>query len=161
MQLTVITPAFTSKEKGKQGHGMVMFSTLLKIANVQKESILINDVKVSPFKMDGITFKQLEGALGSEFQFVGPGETVTLPPSMAEEVENTVEIKSKTGVDGPPFIIKTDEEKVMGIGIRFTYTPNIGEDNAARAMTKYISNKGLRISFQINGKYRGFTLRIQ
>jgi hypothetical protein len=161
MQMTVLTPTFTSNKKGKQGYGVVVFSTLLKIANVQKESILINDIKVRPFKVDSITFEQFEGALGSEFQFVGPGEAVTLPPSMAEEVESTTEeVKSKTGVDGPPFIIKTDEEKVMAVGIRFTYTPNISEDIAIRAMTKHIS-KGLRVSFQVNGKYRSFMLRIQ
>src|ERR1035438_5505203 len=61
---------------GDPSQHIVHFSTLLKVANVSKEAIIIEGLKAPKVAVPGFSFEPSY----AEFKFFGPGDTIALPP---------------------------------------------------------------------------------
>jgi hypothetical protein len=153
---------------------VVHFSTLLKVANVKKEAIIIEGLKAPEIKVPGYSFKPSY----TEFKFFGPGETIALPPSNPVIVvlpdRGAVLLRDQgasTGIpqsvapvfeDFPPLIVKSSEDKLLGVTIYFSFqqVKTGEEDEAHNALYNHILKEGLPIKLSVNGKYRSFKLQI-
>lgn len=145
---------------------VVYFSTLLKVANVKKEAIIIEGLEAPKITVPGFSFEPSH----TEFKFFGPGETIALPPSnpaivvLPDRGATTDIPKSVVPVfdDFPPLIVKSNEDKLLGVTIYFSFQQvETGKENeAGKALYNHVVNEGLPIRLSVNGKYRRFTLRI-
>ncbi len=97
-------------------------------------------------KLNGVIFKQIN----TDLKLFDQNLTIYLPPSTAPDHR----------LDYFPVIIKADEIKIIGIGLKFSYIPKNVED-AINIFNEYIYTQGFSVSFRINGKYRDYRLRIQ
>ena len=147
-------------------HKLATFSTLLKVANVKKGAVLIEGLDAPPITVSGFSFRPLR----TEFKFFARGEIIALPPSNPIIVVlpgggSTTDVPKSVGPvfeDLPPIIVKSDEDKLLGITIHFACpeAEEGKETEASNALYSYVAKNGLPIRMRINGKYRGFTLRI-
>lgn len=137
-----------SQEENEKGEDLLVFSTLFKIANVKKESVLIDNIRIKApsFKLNDITFELNR----IDLKFYEPDADKYLPPSNAPDRR----------LDHLPLIVKSDEFKTCGIGVWFQYKPK-NSDNATKILADFIESKGLHIAFRVNGKYRDYILQIQ
>lgn len=145
---------------------LASFSTLLKVANVKKEAVLIEGLSAPPVNVSGFSFTPVR----TEFKFFARGETIALPPSnpiivvMPDGSSTTDLPKSVVPVfeDLPPLVVKSDEDKLFGITIYFAcpQAEKGKEGEASKALYSYVVKNGLPIHMKVNGKYREFTLRI-
>jgi len=159
---------------GDPSQHIVHFSTLLKVANVKKEAIIIEGLKAPEITVLGFSFEPSY----TEFKFFGPGDTIVLPPSnpvivvlpdrgavVLREQGATTDI-SKTAApvfaDFPPLIVKSGDDKLLGVTIYFSVKQAaVGKENeAVKALYDHILKEGLPIRLSVNGKYRRFTLQI-
>lgn len=138
-----------SQEENEKGEILPVFSTIFNIANVKKESVLIDNIRIKPpsFKLNDIAFELNR----IDLKFYQPDADKYLPPSNAPDRR----------LDNLPLIVKPDEIKICGIGVWFQYTPPNNSDNATKFLADFIEAKGLHIAFRINGKYRDYLLQIQ
>ncbi|MGP0020942.1 MAG: hypothetical protein ACLPHP_20405 [Candidatus Sulfotelmatobacter sp.] len=142
------------------------FSTLLKVANVNQDAVLIEGLDAPAVSVPGFSFTPVR----TEFKFFARGETIGLPPSnpiivVLPDGGSTTDLpKSVVPVfeDLPPLVVKSDEDKLLGITIHFACpeAEKGREGEASSALYSYVVKNGLPIHMRINGKYRGFTLRI-
>ena len=145
---------------GYQGQPLVNFSTLVKVANSNKESVIIDSVDVpKKVSIPGCTLKSSR----IELKFFVPGEETVLPPS------NPVVILVPSGnadrrsqlqpifQDYLPLILKSGEDKLLGITFYFTYSDDNDKNLGNRVVPElfnYLEHEGLPIKIGINGKYR-------
>ncbi len=142
---------------------VVVFSTVIKIANAKKESVIVEGIEAHSITLPTFSFQPV----GIEFKVVGKDESFGLPPAEPQAWFSTSKsppftVPSFLGVfdtDHPPIIVKPDEEKVLAVGVRFSYSTT-GTGGASSALFDYIERAGLPVQIEINGKYRSFTLRI-
>ncbi len=137
-----------SQEKNEKGELLPVFSTIFKIANAKKESVLIDNIRVNfpSFKLKEITFELNR----IDLKCCEPEANKYLPPSNAPD----------NRLDNLPFIVKSDEIKFIVLGVWFRYTSK-NSDYATKILADFIEAKGLHIAFRINGKYRDYLLQIQ
>ena len=158
---------------------IVHFSTLLKVANARKYAVLIEELKApDKIKVPGFCFVPYY----TEFKFFTPNETIALPPSgpiievlpgrgavllsdlQRESAGTTGPTPTAAPVlpDLPPLLVKSGEEKLLGVTIYFSFTSSEpGKVNEAhQALYNHIMSEGLPIRLGINGEYRRFKLQI-
>jgi hypothetical protein len=159
---------------GDPSQHIVHFSTLLKVANVRTEPIIIEGLKAPNITVPKFSFEPSY----SEFKFFGPGDTIALPPSNPVIVvlpdRGAVVLRDQGATTGfsqtvapvfadfPPLILKSGDDKLLGITIYFSIkqTEAGKENEAGKALYNHIVEEGLPIRLSINGKYRRFKLQI-
>ena len=127
-------------------HHEILFGTVVKVANVRKESLLIDEISLSGLDANGARFSPKRQA----YEFIKPGEDFVFPLSFKQD-------RSQRYL---PIIIKPDEEWTLAIETYFEYSPEPTKD-PVDILARKIESDGLRISFRINGKYRAYSLRIR
>ncbi len=139
---------FENKILNKNGEILPVFSTVLKVANAKKESILIDNIRTNPisFKINDISFKLNR----IDIIFCDEETDKYLPPSNSPNRR----------LDNLPFIIKSDEMKNIVLGFWFRHTSK-DSDYATKILAHFIEAKGLHVTIRINGKYRDYLLHIQ
>ena len=148
------------------GQKTVYFSTLLKVANVDKQAIVIEGLDAAKIAVPGFSLELLR----TEFKFFARGEIIALPAShpivlLQPDGNTTTDIPESVRPvfeDFPPLIVKSDEDKLLGITMYFD-CPEVEkgkEGGVVDALYNYILHNGLPIRLHINGRYRSFTLRI-
>jgi hypothetical protein len=147
---------------GYRDQPVVHFSTLLKVANATKESVMIDGVD-SPGTVDIPGFSLTSQRI--ELKLFAPGEAAVLPPSHPQVILEpdgyAVTCPSLQPVfrDFLPVIVKSNEDKLLGVTFYFTYSGNALE-KVVDELGRYLEQKGLPIKVKINGKYRGLKVSI-
>jgi hypothetical protein len=134
-------------EKNRQRSELV-FSTVVKIVNAQEKSLIIDDIQGAPIMASGIKFE----FVGLDLRTSEPGDALHLPPH-TEGVQ----------LDYLPLLIKGNTERLITLGIWFRYTTDgfLSEGRDATPTDVFMgaaTEPGLKMSFRINGKYRGYVL---
>jgi hypothetical protein len=125
--------------------GAATVSTLIKLANARKDSLLLENITVPSIKTAGVRFR----SLGTCLHFLRADEVPHLPFSDSLNwVPNDF-----------PLIVESDEEKIIGIDFLFQTLPE-DTDNITNVLSNHIAANGLPIRFTINGKYRDYVVRI-
>jgi hypothetical protein len=160
-QLSNVRSVSTDLEQGTNE-----FSTLLKVANVNRDAIVVEGLGAPDISVSGFSFKPLR----TEFKFFTKGETIALPPSHpivllnpdGSTTTNIPESVKPVAADFPPLIIKSNEDKLLGITIYFACRQFEKKNERAirEALYNYIVENGLGIRIRINGKYRPLKLQI-
>jgi hypothetical protein len=160
-QVSKVRSVYTDLEQGTNA-----FSTLLKVANVNKEAIVVEGLDAPELSVSGFSFKPLQ----TEFKLFTEGDTIALPSSHpivllnpdGSTTTNIPESVKPVSEDFPPLIIKSNEGKLLGITIYFgcRQFEKKNERTIREALYNYIIDNGLRIRIRINGKYRPFKLQI-
>jgi hypothetical protein len=142
-------------------HNFVVFSTVIKIANARKESVIVEGIQAPSISLPTFSFQPV----GTEFKIVTRNESFGLPPAEPQAWFSGDTSPAATSsvmgsfADNPPIIVKGDEEKLLAVGVRFSYS-GTGTGEASSALFDYVDRAGLPVQIEINGKYRSFTLRI-
>ncbi len=147
---------------GYEDQPLVSFSTLLKVANSSKESVMIDGVD-SPKTVEipgfSLTFQRIE------LKFFAHDEDTVLPPSNPAVILRPGGYAERRSDLQPvfqdylPLILKSDEGKLLGITFYFTYYGNV-QDKVVKELSRYLEQKGLPIKIGINGKYRNLKVII-
>ena len=125
--------------------GSVTFSTIIKIANARKESLLLDNITVSSLSVSGIEFR----LIGTNLHFLRADEIPHFPfADTPDWVSNDF-----------PLIIKSDEEKIIGIDFLFQ-SSLIDSKDVTHILFDHIGTRSLPVRFKINGKYRDYVVRI-
>lgn len=145
---------------------VVHFSTLLKVANANKDSVMIDGVD-SPEKVNipgfSLRFQRIE------LKLFAPGEATVLPPSKPLVIlrpngyADTSPSLQPVFQDFLPLILQSDEGKLLGITFYFTYSDDKdknAKDTVVKELYTYLEQEGLPIKVKINGKYRGLKVLI-
>lgn len=135
-----------SQEKNVSGELFPVFSTICKIANVRKESLLIDNIRIikPSFKLKDIAFKLNR----IDLKFYKPEDNKYLPPANDPDGK----------LDNLPFIVKSDEVKFIALGFWFRHTSK-DSDYVTKIMADFIEAKGLHVAIRANGKYRDYLLQ--
>jgi hypothetical protein len=137
--------AVLQKEQQRES-GTITFSTLIKIANARRESLLMENIYVPSLSVSGIRFR----SLGTSLHFLRADEIPRLPFSDSDNwIPNAF-----------PLIVRSDEERNIGIDFLFQCSSR-DTDHITDTLSNHISAKGLPIRFTINGKYRDYVVRIK
>jgi len=136
----------TTQDDNEKEKGEVIFSTIVKFANAQKETVLLDGVNASSVTTDGIEFEPI----GFELKVYEPKAQIYLPPHTTPDQI----------LDYLPLLIKSDEERIIAIGFRFRYKPK-NDENAPFVFGNYIERQGLKVAFRINGKYRNYVTKVK
>lgn len=131
-----------TQEAAQKTACVVVFSTLLKIANARKETVLLDEIKVPDLVTSTTRFELMRVTMKLHEQ----PTNIHLPP--------------KEDLDVFPTLVRPDQERIMALGLTFRYTPRSIED-ATSLLYDRISDCGVQVLFRINGKYRSYTLRIK
>ena len=129
-----------------QGEGdavrrLVTFSTVVKVANSNKASAILEDITVKLSRELSRQFK----SVGVDVNLLEPGSSVHLPPE-----------RDPSGTNQLPALIKSDSERIIALGILFRYSGN--DPNPVGVLANAIRETGIRVLFRINGKDRGYLL---
>lgn len=145
-----IQPAYdvraTTQDDSDKAKSQVVFSTIVKIANAGKNTLLLDGIEVASVTSKGITFEPR----GVEIRIYEPKTEIYLPPHTAPD----------NLLDYLPLLVKSDEERILGIGFRFRYSPQ-ESSGAGFKLSDFVEEQGLNVSFRINGKNRTYVLRVK
>ena len=136
----------TTQDETEEGQGEVIFSTIVKLANAQKETVLLDGIEVSSLKKEDIEFEPS----GVELRVLESQAVIHLPPHTAPG----------RLLDYLPLLIKSDEERIIAMGFRFQYSPRDDAD-AAFKLSEHIEQQGLRVAFRINDKFRNYVMTVK
>lgn len=136
----------TTQDESEKSQSEAVFSTIVKLANAQKETVLLDGIKVSSFRTAGMEFE----SIGTELKVYEPKAPIHLPPHTAPDQI----------LDYLPLLVKPDEERIIAIGFRFRYNPKDDTD-AVFKLSDYIERQGLQVAFRINGKYRDYVIKVK
>ncbi len=135
----------TTQDETEKHQGKVIFSTIVKFANAQKEAILLDGIEVSSITTEGVYFQ----SIGFKLKVNEPGDQIYLPPQTTPD----------QALDYLPLLIKSNEERIIAIGFSFRYNPK--EDKGAVVkLSNYVEKQGLKVAFRINGKYRDYVMKV-
>lgn len=137
--------AITQNENEKSLDELV-FSTIVKLANAQKGTVLLDSVEVPSLNSGGIYFDPI----GFDLKIYEPKAQIHLPPNT--DPDGTL--------DYLPLLVKPDQERIIAIGIRFHHNSKDDTD-AVLKLSDYIENQGLKVAFRINGKYRNYVMKVK
>lgn len=122
---------------------VLTFSATVKVANVGRGAVVLDGIRApDSLSIDDIALHWV----GTELKLYSPGAPITLPPSHAEG-----------GEDFLPVVVASPEERILAIGLRFSYPPR---DSPAILLSRHVERHGLTVGFRINGKYRDYTLTV-
>jgi hypothetical protein len=136
----------TTQDETEKSQGEVVVSTIVKLANAQKETVLLDGIEVSFLKTDGTEFEPSN----VELKVYEPKTEIHLPPHTAPD----------RLLDYLPLLVKSDEERIIAMGFRFQHSPKDDAD-AVFKLSRYIERQGLRVAFRINGKYRNYVMTVK
>ena len=137
----------TNQDENDKKEKQIIFSTVIKFANAQKESILLEGINTFLVKSEKNNFKPVNFQLSIR----DPKEQIYLPPRIEPDVI----------FDHLPILIKSDEEKIIAIGFKFQYTNLVDDENIVHEFGQYIEKHGLPVAFRINGKYRKYAMKVR
>lgn len=135
-----------TQEEFEKNQSEVIFSTIVKFANAQKETVLLDGVEVSSVKAHGIQFDPI----GVELKVYEPKTAIYLPPHTTPD----------NVLDYLPLLVKSNEERIIAIGFRFRYSSKDSEEVNSK-LFEYIEENNLKVSFRINGKYRNYVMKVK
>jgi hypothetical protein len=134
-----------TQESSQEKASHVVFSTLLKMANARKETVLLDEIKVATVAVSAARYELSKVTIKLHKE----PTNIHLPPETGDEE-----------LDFLPTLVRPDEERIIALGLTFRYTPR-NLENPTALLADWISDHGLEVFFRINGKYRSYTLRIK
>jgi hypothetical protein len=131
----------------EQNRDKLAFCIILKMANVQKASVLIDAIRVDKQKIDinGVSFDYAGHEIRAHQSLA---EMIHLPPS-----------SSAQPLDYLPLVLKADDEKILAFAVNYKCSEKERHDTST-LFHNYVARNGLRISFRVNGRYRNYQLHL-
>jgi hypothetical protein len=121
----------------------LVFSTLVKVANAGKDSLIIDHIEARSLGEPPAQFIPL----GVDLRAYEPGEPVHMPPHTSPDGE----------MDYLPLLVKGETERVICLGLWFRYSATTLAE-PLEAFTKLAQTPGVKVYFRVNGKYRRYFL---
>lgn len=126
----------------------LVFSTVVKLANGTKESLIIDDIQAQSVSTQAAKYDYV----GIDLKTTKPGEAFRLPPQT--QIDSTL--------DYLPLLVKDNTESLITIGLWFRYAIASTHDSMLNATDDFmaaVAAEGIAVTFRVNGKYRNYVLR--
>lgn|SRR5262249_11016627 len=132
--------------------GIITFITRVKIANVQKDPVMLDVIRLPKIVTRNIVFFP-KGNL--EVSILEKSDISYYVP---------LSIKPNYIPEHLPLIVRAGETQLIDFGFDYTYKPNAADnaaaDNVVDIFSGHVEQKGLPVGFRINGKYRDYVLKL-